>query len=505
MLETNLREFKSGPRITGALFLLGALILAIEPVRWLVTTWRDPSYDSSGGWIFVAVVALFVWSVTSERVVRSRDTSHAWWLLLATALIRLVGQLLAIDVLGALALAVDVYALGVLSGIGRRRRAVAPFWLAVVFAFSLPIERIFQRLIGYALQHVSAAGSCSVLGVLFDDVVCEGTEITLAGQQVLVDLPCSGARGLVIVLVLFAGLAALVRPGLRQAVLGGLLAAVSALVANTFRIAVLALGLAFSDVIGGVDVMAQPWHDLVGLVALALGVLPLVVWARLQPPPHPDGSTDASEDEPPAPDDEDDTPHHTKRLWLAPLFLAAAIAILFVPHHPVDVAETDEKIELPLILAGEAAEHQKLSDREAAYFTQYGGAAAKARYGPHTLLVVETSAPLRHLHAPDECLSGAGFEVESRGIDGENLPGATYLATDPDGDRWRVRVTYVSDTGEVATSISEVVFRWMGQPDSRWRAYQRVYPLWVSLEEVERFDRSVATMFGIPETRIPRD
>jgi exosortase/archaeosortase family protein len=277
-------------RLTGALFLVGAIILAVEPLLWLVRTWTEPAYDSPGGWIFLVAAGLFAWSVTSPLAGERPSTRHALWLLGITALVRLASQLLALNVLGALALVIDVYALSVLAGLAHRKRAVSPLWIAGLFAFSLPVERIFQRLIGYALQHVSAAGSCGILGMIFDDVACSGVEIMLAGKQVLVDLPCSGARGLVLLSVLFCGLAAVARPTARQALAGLGLAVLSALVANSIRIAALAIGLAFPQVVG-VDVMATPWHDLIGLAALAFGLVPLVMWARAVRDTAPDHPT----------------------------------------------------------------------------------------------------------------------------------------------------------------------------------------------------------------------
>ncbi|WP_168210550.1 exosortase T [Persicimonas caeni] len=498
------------PWLVGAIVALGALVLAVEPVLWLVETWTTPAYDSPGGWIFALVAGLFGWSVSSRQtahaLTQQASTQHAWWLLAGTAVLRLVGQVLAINVLGALALAVDVYAVGVLCRLGRRERAVSPFWLAVLFAFSLPVERIFQRVIGYGLQHVSAAGSCSLLSTVFDDVTCAGVNITLAGQPVLVDLPCSGARGLVLLSVLFCGLAALARPNLRQALVGIGLAVVSALVANSVRIASLAVGIAFPEAVG-VDVMAQPWHDIAGLAALGFGVMPLVWWANLiRTPRHPSPSGQvpsivceaegASKDEEPlsAPSD-----------GMAIAFLACALAIIFAPQKPVDVAQRLDPIALPSTLGGHPAARQSLSDLEQDYFTRFGGAAAKASYGPHTLLVVRTSAPLRHLHAPDECLSGAGFRVETAGISGHALPGATYRATAPDGSEWRVVVTYVSDSGDVATSVSEAVWRWMRDTDSTWTAIERIHPAHAPLAEAEAFDHAVARAFDLNRPSALRD
>lgn len=41
----------------GALVALAAIVLAIDPVVWLVRTWRDPVYDSRGLLIFAAAPA----------------------------------------------------------------------------------------------------------------------------------------------------------------------------------------------------------------------------------------------------------------------------------------------------------------------------------------------------------------------------------------------------------------------------------------------------------------
>ena len=69
---------------------------------------------------------------------------------------------------------------------------------------------------------------------------------------------------------------------------------------------------------------------------------------------------------------------------------------------------------------------------EVDYFTRYGGVAARARYGDNTLTVARTTAPLRHLHAPDECLRAAGHDVRHVGTRFGPLPTTTYSAEAPD-------------------------------------------------------------------------
>jgi hypothetical protein len=145
-------------------FGIGVVILATQPVVWLITTWVDPAYGSHGWLVFALAALLFVWSVTSQRRwVTTASRRRALWLLAMTAGVRLIGQLMGVNVIGALALVLDVYAIGLLFELNARTRALSPGWLALVFAFALPLERIVQRTIGFGLQHVSAAGACAVL------------------------------------------------------------------------------------------------------------------------------------------------------------------------------------------------------------------------------------------------------------------------------------------------------------------------------------------------------
>lgn len=79
--------------------------------------------------------------------------------------------------------------------------------MAVLFAFALPIERILQRGFGFALQQASAAGACGALKLGNAPVRCEGLQLQWHEHIVLVDLPCSGTRGLLLLLLLFVTLA----------------------------------------------------------------------------------------------------------------------------------------------------------------------------------------------------------------------------------------------------------------------------------------------------------
>lgn len=480
--------------LAAAIFVAAAAVLAFDPVVWLINTWRDPAYDSNGLLVMALVAAIALWSVSSP-VTGSAPTrsSRVIGLLAGSAVVRLAGQLSAINVLGALTLVVDVYAIGLFLRLDQRQRAASAAWLAIMFAFALPLERILQRSLGYALQQISATGACGILRGGFDSVVCEGVRIILAGHDVLVDLPCSGARTLLLSLLAFTMACALLRPRVSVALIGMALVLVSAVAANIVRITLLALGIAFPSMIGGIDVTDAPWHDAIGYFGLSLGLLPLAAWmAMVNRLPRsvaggPDARTASITAAVP--------PRY--RLLLAITALAAASVVVNLPHNPIDVSRGAIVLEAPAWILGQHAEPKAIDAREATYFTQYGGAAVKASYGAHSLMMVRTSSPLRHLHAPDDCLRGIGFDVRYRGLSFAPIPTAHYLATAPTGERYRIDVTFVSDRGHVTGSVATAVWYWLRGLAAQWTAVQRISPADLPVSEHAAFSAAALRVLGI--------
>ncbi|MFO1424227.1 MAG: exosortase T [Candidatus Competibacteraceae bacterium] len=480
------------PLLGPAALILGLALLAVHPLLWLVGTWFDPAYDSHGAWVAALTISLLLWSATSPlRIASSRQRLNGLRLLALTAAVRLLGQWLGINTLGAAALAVDVYAIGLLLGLDRRARPLAPGWLALLFAFALPIERILQRCFGFALQQLSAAGACATLQ-LGAPVQCAGIQLQWQGQTVLVDLPCSGTRGLLLLLLLFVALAALTRPTWSRAGWGALLALAAAALGNSLRIVALAVGLVHREALGGVDVLAEPWHSTIGLITLTLSALPILLWAQsgrgvaipIAAMPAKAGS---------------DT---LRLLSIKPLpglaFLATCAGIVALPPQPLDVARPSTAPRLPGYVAAFVAQPGTLTDQERDYFIRYGGGATRAAYGPYGLLVVSTTAPLRHLHAPEECLAGAGHAVRYLGQTGGPIPSAVYRSTDPQGRVWRVTVTYVSERGEWTTHVAEAVWRWLQAPGTTWRMIERIAPWELPVEATETFDVAVWRALDLP-------
>lgn len=481
------------PNVTAVLLLLTGAVLAIDPAIWLARSWLDPAYDSVGYIVFAITAALFVWSAASP-LVSSGDNQHkqmAIVLLALSALVRLASQILAINTIGALCLVVDVFALAILMRLPERARPLSPFWLAAVFMFSLPLERIMQRTIGYGLQQISADGACTLLSGFYDTLICQGTRIVLNGVDVLVDLPCSGAQTLLLGLLGFCVAAALCRATPAAVAVGFTATLLTACTANMLRIAVLAVGIAEPAKLGGLNVMAQPWHDLIGLVALSLVCAVLMVWVRRAWQPVASSTAVASA----WPKLNVFSPEWAKSAAACALLMALVITGL--PRTALDVSAPATAMALPVSLGGHLKHSVQLTEREQVFFNQFGGWSAKAEYGPHGLMLVNTSSPLRHLHGPEDCLRGLGYEVEYLGAVFEPLPTAVYRAISPEGTRYRIDVTFVSERGTATTNVATAVWKWLQGEAGNWTAIQRISPEDLAPAQHTEFNHAVIAAFDL--------
>jgi exosortase/archaeosortase family protein len=475
------------------LIWIGASILAAGPLMWLFETWRDPAYASQGYMMALAVCALVIYTLSSERRLELAHGRRLGLLVITlSAVFRLASQLLGVNVLGALTLTVDLYGIALLTGMHLRRRAVSPFWLAALFMFALPVERIAQRVVGFQLQRVSAEGACALLNLGGPRASCDGVEILLNGVNVLVDLPCAGARALTLLLALFALLAALRRPSAGVAAGGVILTLCSALFANVVRICTLAVGVAYPERLGSIDFTAAPWHELVGLWTLVLGVTPIFLWYQWSNAAPVRLRTPAGRCTPQS--------SPTIRPLAAAGLLIVALAVVLAPTHPLDVSRDMTPPSLPRVVNGQVGESLALNPQEARYFSVYGGGAARTRYGEHVLLTVSTTSPLRHLHAPDECLAGAGHRVRYLGKTEGTLTSAVYKSVDPNGRKWRVNVTFISNKGHMTTNVAHAVWLWLQDRELEWTMLQRIAPWSLALEADARFDQALARVFDLPIT-----
>ncbi len=475
-----MRHAPFAERLSLILLAAASLALAWHPVEWLVATWTEPSHASVGYLYFGAVLAIAVVSLRSGPV-RGGARGLPFGLFALAAGVRLLSQVLAINLLGGLALAVDVFALARAAGLERRPRPVSPFWFAALFLFALPLGKVIERLLGFPLQMVSARLSCGALSLVYPGTECAGVRIGIGGQDVLVDLPCAGASGLMLMMALYAGLSAWQAPRFRVAVLWGVVTLALAVAGNALRIALIAAALA-----DGVDAMAEPLHSTIGLFTLGLSALPLLVFYRApvrRPVPTPVRAGRLPS---------------VLRLPASVMFVALAGWIVTRPAAPVDVSAGVTPQPFPAALAGAVGRKVPLSPVEALYFTAYGGTAEKVQYGLLGLNRVSTTSPLRHLHSPETCLNGLGYGTRFLGTRHEGAPSSVYEATGPDGTVWLVAVTYVSDDGRAVTSVGEAVWHWLNGRGRTWSAVQRITPLALDPDTRRRLEDAALAALDIP-------
>lgn len=471
-------------RLSLALLLPGLVALCFEPARWLVGTWIHAGYDSVGAWVFALCVALVLRSVVSgPRRPAARATTQATLLLLGAAGIRLAGRLLDVNHIGAMALALDAWALGLALGLHTRPWAVNPGRLAALFALSLPIKQLLQHFLGFPLRLASTQAAAVVLRLFEPGLEVDGTLLSGPGAELAVDLPCSGAQGLFLLAV-----AAMAMGSIRQvrpATIGlGLLAVLGgALLANALRLVVLFLGPTE-------ELLAEPTHSLVGLAALGVGVLPaaLLAWRAKGLAPEP-GDAHPGPGLPPV---------------AAGVLSLVAIAASLAPGKPLDVSEAIEAPGLPTNIGAWAGQARPLSDKEALYFERFGGSVDKRVYGgEHAAMLIRTTMPVRHLHAPHNCLLGAGHEVTRLGVEPGHIPTTVYKTVDPQGDAWRIEASFVDTTGAGVASVSQVFWRWARTPDGAWSLVERIHP-WSACEAApQSCDAFDAALFSALDLEVP--
>ncbi|MEM9435330.1 MAG: exosortase T [Pseudomonadota bacterium] len=444
-----------------------SVLLAMDPLRWLFVSWSDPSYQSFGAIYCLVLLGLVVLSVLSSPPSGPPVAGRVFVLFLIAAGIRLAGQVLAINVLSALALALDVYALAAVLRLSSRKFALSPGWMAVFFLFALPLGPILQRVAGFPLQMISADQACMMMSPFFADLVCMGVRLRVNGVDVLVDLPCSGAAGLLLMVSLWAFLNVIYRPRLLHAMTGGAVVIGLAILGNALRISLLAGGLAM-----GFNTMEPILHAAIGLVTIGLSALPVLIFYR--PASRAAKPRSASYIRLP----------RVLHVPVACLAVAGALMIVNAPKTPLDQSAPVVAVELPSQLLGARAQTIALSEMEERYFTTYGGAAQKMQYGPMGLNIVRTGSPLRHLHNPETCLLGMGYAVTFLGTRFDPLPSSVYEATSPEGHVYTVTVSFISDDGKQTASVGEAVWSWLNGSSRSWQSIQRITPK--SLPEAER-------------------
>ncbi|MBK7755229.1 MAG: exosortase T [Deltaproteobacteria bacterium] len=448
-------------RLATLLLIPGLVALAAEPALWLVEQWRRPIDGSAGVLAALAALGLAVRAARSgPDPSPGAEARLAWGLVALAAASRLLGRVLAVNHLGGAALCLDVMAIALGLGLHRRPVPASPLGLAALFAMSLPLEYWVQRAAGHPMRLAAAAAAEALLSPFVSDLTRRGAMLSRPGVQIAVELPCSGSQGLTLLLTL-AMFLGVTRRGVGPLIA---LAAVGALSTNALRVALFVLRP---------DWLAEPAHSVVGLVTLALGAAPTLWLAQRLPTLTP-------------------APPRAAPPWACPPAVAAAcsvaaVLITLAPQRPVDLSVASPGASLPASLGARHGVPRPLSPEETSYLERFGGHVEKRLYDgdgdrPSLVLLLRTTAPLRHLHEPSVCLRAAGNTVEYLGVRHDLSPTVTWRATSPEGAVYRVQASFFSERGEWASSGAEAAWRWLAAPGTSWAMLQRITP-WALCED----------------------
>ncbi|MFP5380347.1 MAG: archaeosortase/exosortase family protein, partial [Vicinamibacteria bacterium] len=185
--------FSAGPAL-----LVPVLLLAFWPVwRWYAARMTDGSDEPLG-----IVALLTACAFLPRRGWRDAIPAPRLIGVLAALVVYLLGfAMLPALVRGALAIAAIACALP--------RDAARPPWpLGALLLLSLPVIATLQFYLGFPLRVATTWCAAHLLALGGYDVVAHGTILQWAGEEVLVDAPCSGIRMLWTASYLSATLAA---------------------------------------------------------------------------------------------------------------------------------------------------------------------------------------------------------------------------------------------------------------------------------------------------------
>lgn len=242
--------------------LLGGLLIALWP-HWIYMARRMVD-GSDEPWGILALVTVLV-LVARERAALAVPTRSALIAGAVTAIAAALAHLMLPDLVAA---AVAMLALGLFLVHALPRRPATP--LVALLLLALPIVASLQFYLGYPLRALTAHASAALLTPFGIDASAAGASITWQGTTVLVDAPCAGIGMLWVGSYLAALLSWLNRADAKNTLINAMAAGALVLVANVLR----NTALFFPE---AALVHWPAWsHAAVGLVALALAVIPIV-------------------------------------------------------------------------------------------------------------------------------------------------------------------------------------------------------------------------------------
>lgn len=301
-------------------------------------------------------------------------------------------------------------ALGCFLSRWRNGRAVS-LPVAGLCLLALPGLSSTQFLLGYPFRALAAQLAALLLRGY--GVVAEGVSLSVGGQPVVVDAPCSGLRMTWLSLALVLALAWKRNWRIGATLRWSCISLVGMVLANGWRVA----SLFVLSRQNGPDWM----HEGIGLVIFGGAVLAL---ATLSPP--------STVEEPP-------TPGPRRGLkWLL------AGALLNLVPYPAAPPRAVQPSTWPSYFEGRALIPVPLDAAEARFYLDFPGSLARFTDGRHQLLVRYITQVTRKLHDSSDCFRGLGYRIEHQA-----------LWRDPQDVLWR---TYDARRGAESLKVRERIY-----------------------------------------------
>ncbi len=416
-------------------------LAAISPVLWWFGQRLNDGSDEPLGLLTLTLAVILAW----------RDRTS----LSASAGARIFGAvLLLLSVLGIHWLPPMIRAglavCGIAACYGIHRRA----GLMGLLLLSLPVVASMQFFLGYPLRVAAAEGTVRLLELGSLVVARTGTQIELGGQVIGVDPACGGVRMMWHALAAAMGLAAIHRLTWRATFIGGLLAVVLVIPANTVRAALLAVqesGHLPESVLG---------HGGIGLASFAIVLLPL--WVAI-----------SSRARSPVLAKPVVAPGRKELVWLVMAAALAPVMALATPRKsgPPDLGKGPEWFSfqgatLPL-------RPLPATEAELAFARSFPGTLSSHGWGNDQVILRRVTQATRRLHPSRDCLRAAGFATtEAVTVSpGDGSRWSLFHATRA-GVRWTVheRITSERD-GSVWTDVSAWYWAALRHPlNGPWQA-----------------------------------
>jgi len=396
-----------------ALAPFALLLAALWPhLAWIARRLTDGS-DEPWGVLALATVLVLLWRERASLCApapRALAASGALALAAAAALCWLPALLAA---------AIAMLALAVFVTAALPRRPAAP--LATLLLLALPLIASLQFYLGFPLRVATAHAVAPLLALLGIEAQPAGAALVFRTTTVLIDAPCAGIGMLWVGAYTAALLSYLNGASAGRTLANGAGAAAIVFAANVLRNAAL-----FFPEAGLIDAPAVT-HDAVGLVALALAIVPIVWlthWRAIRAPQVAGPSA---------------TPIRTTALQHPALVratfvgacLAAAVVPLFIEALSHDAAATTRStpppaIEWPTTFRSQPLTQLALTPLEARFAQRFPGAIARFAAGREVLLLRHVTQPTRQLHPASDCFRAAGFAISP-----------PRASTADDGSAWR--------------------------------------------------------------------